>query len=141
MPRGHDPSRAVDIDARVVAAAQHGLADMHAHPDADLRAIGPGVFGQRPLGRHRRTDCFPDGREHGEHGVSLGRDQRPAVRADRVVEQLKVVVQHCRKRVSEQRDETGGTFDIGHEERDRAGWKVPHGPRYRARPIILETAC
>ncbi len=126
VPSGHDTRGAMNIDARVVGAAQHGLANVDADSDTELHAIRPGVPGQRPLRGHGCIDRLADRWEDRKDRVAFGGDEGPAVAADRLVQQRELVVQHRGKRVAKPRDQASRALDVSYQERDRACGQILH---------------
>ena len=124
---GHDPGRAMDVEARVVAPAEDRLAGVDAHPDTYLDARRPRVGRQRALARDRRPDRLADRREDREDRVALAGDQRPAMLCDRLAEQGEVIGEQLRERRPEVAHEARRAFDVGHEERDGSGGQGGHG--------------
>ena len=83
VARGHDPGRAMDVEAGVVAPAEDRLAGVDAHPDPHLsrrRPVRASASARWPA--IAASDGLPDRREDREDRIALARDERAAVAGD-----------------------------------------------------------
>ena len=129
VARGSDACCTVDVDPDVVVATQDPVAAVHAHPDADLVAVGPGVGREPSLRRHRRPDRSARGREHREERVALRADLHAASQGDRVPHDRGMLVLQWRVCLAEPSEESRRSLDIGEEERHRARREFGHEVR------------
>jgi hypothetical protein len=133
VPRRADPRRSVHLEAHVVVPGNRRLTRVQAHPHADLRALGPSVIGQAPLGGDggvHRAGCR---REGDEEGVALRSDLATASRGHGGANDLPVLVEQGRPARSQALGEPGRPLDITEQERD--------GPRRQARHAMGGPDC
>jgi hypothetical protein len=124
---GADPRSAMDVKADQSRGADVRLARMDAHPDPDVRSLGPRVTGQAPLRRDRRKQRTARGRE-GEVEAVSGRALLDATLVSKgIFEQPMVVRQGFRVALTECLEQSGGAFDVGEEERDGPDRGAAHG--------------
>ncbi len=116
---GCDPRRSVDVHADVALVGQQRLARVDAHPDADR----PG------LERLLRVNCGGDGvdrpREGDEERVALGVDFGTVVSREGLADGATVLCEEIGVGGPVLLKETRRPFDVGEEERDRAGRQLP----------------
>ncbi len=118
VARGGDAGGAVHVDADVVVAAERRLTGVHAHTDADLHALGPGVGRERTLrlrSSRYRLRCV---REDHEERVSLGRDLHTLAGRERGAHQRSVVVQNPVVGGAEALEQLRAPLDVGEQECD-----------------------
>ena len=129
-----DPCRVVHVDPDVVlrlagpTGTEPTLAEMKAHPDADIAAGSPDFSRDRALGVGRGHDRRVGPIEGREERVALGLDHGAAVALDGVAQQDVVAPDDLgpRKRA----DGALGarrTLDVGEQERDRGASRQRHG--------------
>ena len=124
--RAGDPGGPVHVDADVVAALCQPLAGVQAHPDPKGPALGPSVGGQVALGDHRGLRGAHRTGERHEEGVSLGADLDPSGPGHGGADDLGVLVVDGPVSVPEVLEQPGRAFDVGEQERDRAGRQFCH---------------
>ena len=129
VTRGSDACCMIDVDPDVIVATQDPVAAVHAHPDADLAAVGPGVGRQSSLRRHRCSDRSTRGREDREERVTLRADLHTIPLGDRVSHDRGMLVLQWDVGLAEPSEESRRSLDIGEEERHRAGREFGHKAR------------
>jgi hypothetical protein len=92
--------------------------DTHAHPDHLV--VGPGLGGQRSLGRDTSSDGVGRPLEQHEERVTLGADLDPATSRDRLSYQLVVAGQQCAIVVAQGAEQLGGSLDVGEDHTEAA---------------------
>ena len=121
-----DAGGPMDVEADVVVSAQDPLPRVEAHPNEHRPAAGPIVRGQATLRRHggaRRRDRIC---EHREERVPLASDLDPVVLGDGPADDHGVLVPKSGVAITQLLEEPGGTFDVGEQERHRAGGQRWH---------------
>ena len=120
---GCNPRRSVHVDADVALVGHERLAGVDAHPNADRAGL------ERPLRLGRRGDGSGRPRERDEERVSLGVDFDPVVPPEGLAEHAPVLGEEIGVGRPVLVEETRRPFDVGEEERDRAGWQRLLRPR------------
>ena len=115
MRGGCDPRRAVDVHADVALVGHERLAGVDAHPDPDR----PGS--ERPLRLDRGGDGVGRPRERDEERVALGVHLDPVVSREGLSDHPPVLCEEIGVGGPVLLKKTGRPFDVGEEERDRAG--------------------
>jgi hypothetical protein len=121
MPSRADPCRAVHIQAGVVLADHDRLARVDPHPDAQHRAVGPGMGGKHPLpgnGRRHRIAGLGKGNEE---GVAFGADLAAVESGEGGPKQPSMLGQDLDVPVAQPLQQPGGPFDVGEQQGDRSG--------------------
>jgi hypothetical protein len=121
-----DPGGPVQVhpDVVVVGDRRRAGVDPHPHPQDDpARPLGPG---QAALGLGRGPQRRGGGRERDEAGVALGAELDPAVGAGRCPQDRPVPREEAGVVVAEGPDQPGRAFDIGEQQRHRAGRQLGH---------------
>ena len=121
VPDGQQPRDAIHGRAVVVPAARLGIARMDGHPHPKLARGSPWLSGQGSLafgGRlHRRVGL----REDGQQSVTGRFHDRPVLCRHGTPQDRVVDLQRRAHGVTVGFPQPGTAFDVGHEERDRAG--------------------
>ena len=113
--------------------------DPHADTNFDLARPAPG--GQGALGVDRAAQAICRSRERHEERIALRVDLVTVPGREGVAQDPTLLGQHLGISAAEAFQQSGGAFDIGEEERDRAARRGLSfaGPRcvWRARPLPL----
>ena len=115
-----DPGGAVDVEARVVVAAQDGVTRVEAHPDPDLDAAGPVLSGDRPLHLDRPTDRARRLVEGDEEGIALRAHDDAGGLAGFAPHEVVVHRHDRRPGAAERLGESRAALDVGEQECDGA---------------------
>ena len=116
--RGCDPRGAVDVHADVVLLGHERLAGVDAHPDPDW------ARSERCLRLGRGGDGVGRPRERDEERVALGVDLDPVVSAEGLTDRAPMLFEKNGVGRPVLLKETRRSFDVGEEERHRAGWQT-----------------
>ena len=122
MRQGRDPRGPVDVVPDHVATDRFDLAGVDAHPDADLRAVGPRLGRHGPLPEDRRADRVMRAAEEHEERIPLGRLLVAVVRAEGRPQELPMPLTDVAVRAGPERQlDAGRALDVGEQARDGAG--------------------
>src|SRR5438128_7125543 len=119
--RPADPSRCVHGQTDVPRIGQGGTAAVDPGSDPAFQIVQPGPGAHRALDAHRRLDRRNDLLEDREELIGAGVDLATAGSKHRLPYDAPDVVQQVRVAIAELPEESGGTLDVGQQERDEAG--------------------
>ena len=119
MTRRAEARDDVQRKAYVVAVDDRRFARVQRHADAQTCARGPVVCPQRALRFCRRDKRARGGFEHTEERVATGPELHTAVRDDRLADEGSVGFELRAVPVAELVQETGRTFEVSEQERER----------------------
>ena len=125
VPDRHEPRRAVQCGTEIVTVTLDGLSRVDAHTDPQEDPARPAFGLQRSLPVHRGADRIGGATERRRECIAGGREHVPAVRLDRLTEQLVVHTEGGAHRVRLFLPQPRRTLEIGEQE--------GHGPRRRLR--------
>ena len=117
---GHDPGRPVDVDARVVIADQRRGPGVDAHPNLHLRPTRPLCAVESLLGLDGAPDGFAGLGEGREQAIAFAAEYRTAVPIYRSLGDLAVCGEELRIVGPDPFEQTGGSFDVQEQKRDRS---------------------
>jgi hypothetical protein len=135
--RGRDPGGLVHAHSDVLfVAKRRGLAAVEAHPDANLGAPRPGVFGERPLPRDRTGERILCAREGVEEGVPLRVDLLPSRLLEGRPEETLVLREDIAEPIAQLLEQTCRALDVCEEESDRSSREVAHQASFAASVLL-----
>src|SRR5712691_6302759 len=121
MCRPADPSRGVYGQTDVPRVGQGGTAAVDPGSDPAFQIVQPGPSAHRALDASRRLDRRNDLLEDREELNRAGVDLAAAGSKHRLPDDAPDIVQQVRVAIAELPEKSGGTLDVGQQERDEAG--------------------
>ena len=116
----HQPRRAVDRRAEVVAVALVDLTGVDRHPDPDRQTGGPRLGPDRPLRLDGCCDCVGCTRERHGEAVSARGEDVARVACDRAAHEIVVAGEHRRHRGGRRVPGSGRSLDVAEQKRHRS---------------------
>jgi len=133
MCGGGNAGRAVDVDARVVVAAEGSFAGMDPHPDAQIADLHrPPLRTEGALDDNGALDRARCAREGDEERIAFRRYLHAARRHESVPQDRLVSLEDRCEASAEGADEARGALDVREEERDCARREG----RARSKPLL-----